>query len=60
VNRELELSEFLNSVKKEGIDGVVLWNWALKEDDSFGISPLDKNDSQIIKIIKDYSLSVTK
>ena len=59
-NRELKMQEFLDSVLKERIDGVVLWNWALKEDDSFGISPLDKKDEKVLKIIKNYSESISR
>ncbi len=35
-----------------GLNGVLLWNWALAIDSSFGISPKDKNDSAILNLIK--------
>lgn len=58
--REELVSELFDYAKKEGVNGIVFWNWALKIDESFGISPNDPKDSQLLKIIRSYSDSLPK
>lgn len=35
---------------KSEIDGLLLWNWALKKDESHGISPLDPDDAELLEM----------
>lgn len=58
--REELLTELLKEVKKNEINGILLWNWALKTDNSFGISPLDTGDQELIKQIKSFSEELNK
>lgn len=53
--REDLVKELFKNVEKDRINGVMFWNWALKIDDSYGISPLDPKDTELLKIIKNYS-----
>ena len=44
--------DIYSEAKSRGLNGVLLWNWALAVDSSFGISPKDKGDSDILDLIK--------
>jgi len=50
--------KLFESAKKNDVQGVIVWNWALKIDDDFGISPLDPNDEKLIKLLNLYSKSL--
>jgi hypothetical protein len=58
VTREVLFKNLFDEARGHGVAGIMLWNWALKTDDSFGISPLDPGDEVLIKLIKDYSVSI--
>ncbi len=60
VKREVLYNNLFNQAHRLDLPGIILWNWALKRDDSFGISPLDPGDSELIKIIRNYSKSLSK
>lgn len=55
VRREELLRNFLDYAYKRDANGVILWNWALKIDDSFGVSPLDPGDREYLDIISSYA-----
>lgn len=55
VAREKSLQNMLDLAQKERVDGILLWNFALAKDTSFGISPLDPKDKAMLQIIKNYS-----
>lgn len=40
---------------KAKVDGLLLWNWALKKDTSHGISPLDPKDKELLEMFGEYA-----
>jgi len=58
LDRETIYKNLFSIFEENQVDGVLLWNWSLTIDDSFGISPYDPGDQQLIQMIKDYSLSI--
>lgn len=42
------------------VDGLLLWNWALKMDESHGISPLDPDDKELLDMFKGYSQNISR
>ena len=55
IDRYTLYENLLESARKNNLQGLILWNWALKTDDSFGISPLDPGDAELIQLFKSYS-----
>ena len=55
VSREILLHDFLDYSYKRNVNGVILWNWALKIDNSYGVSPLDPEDREYLNIISSYA-----
>lgn len=51
-------NNLLKSAKRNDLQGIILWNWALKIDDTTGISPLDPKDKELLKLFKSYSESL--
>lgn len=58
VSRLVLYKSFLEEAGGHGVQGVMFWNWALKIDDSFGISPKDSRDLGLIELINNYSESL--
>ncbi|OGG12581.1 hypothetical protein A3D77_04545 [Candidatus Gottesmanbacteria bacterium RIFCSPHIGHO2_02_FULL_39_11] len=59
ISRENLLNQFLDYSYRKNLNGVILWNWALKIDESFGISPYDPKDEKYRGIIKKYAQQFT-
>lgn len=55
IERDILYKNLFDFASVNDVDGILLWNWALKTDDNFGISPLDPGDNSLINIINDYS-----
>jgi len=55
VSREILYRNLFEEAVGHGIQGVMVWNWALLVDDNYGISPRDPGDEELIQLIKTYS-----
>jgi endo-1,4-beta-mannosidase len=55
VSREVLLKNFLDLSIKNKVNGILIWNWSLKVDSSFGISPNDSRDEEILRLIREYA-----
>ena len=48
----------LNESDQLDVDGLLLWNWALKLDENYGISPTNPKDRDILKSIQFFSFTL--
>ena len=51
-DRKQLFEEIFSALNSNDVDGVMFWNWALNVDTSFGISPKDDKDREILQLIK--------
>ncbi len=54
-DRDFLIDYVLKTSQEKNLNGVILWNWALKTDTSYGISPLDEKDKTLREIISQYA-----
>jgi len=55
VSREILYRSLFEQIVGHGVQGIMVWNWALVVDDNYGISPRDSGDEELIRLIKTYS-----
>lgn len=60
IDRLLLYTNLFKEVEDHDIQGVILWNWSLDIDTSFGISPADPRDQGLIDLIKSSSAQISK